>query len=754
MASFPAVSNLQVDVVLVRTIKVVLALVALTPLIVMTRLLPDVDWLLPSAFFPFVVGKALYLRLLTQVAFGLWLLLFLRDPSYKARWSAVLIAFAVYVSVTLISSLLGVSPQLSTWSNYERMQGFVGLVHWLAFVWVLVSVYRTQSDWRALLNVGLAAGIVIAVLGVAQSSGIRIFSFLQDVDRLDITLGNATYVGSYMSVGALVAVAFLVHSLLRGEDEAPEQSERASRERPRTRRRRRRGGSRQSPQMFSPSIWLAAWLAAVGLSLLLVLVTRSAVAYALLLAVLAAFGGSYYLSKAQRESWWRAFWIISAGLFLYAVFLSATRGAVVGLAGAVIVFAVAYALLGKLKWVRLWVAGFVGVVLLLSLLMFAARNTPPVEAMKSSSTMLSRVLEFSPSDRSVRGRVSAARTGLRAFADKPIFGWGPGNYSVAYDRYVTAEASITVDESFDQAHNKPIEELVTGGVVGFTAYMAVWACIFVAVLRRARRQTPRGQIYTMLIGAALTGYFIQNLFLFDTPGTVVWFMLMLGYAAYLETERSPLSVGVSGGQAPKAHVSEALALRGAAVAVAVALAVALSAYFLVARPLVSSVLVVEALDTRRPLTWEQRIDTFQRAFAAFPPNANQPRVAMFKMVAAEFTNLMLWEADRTLYVVDGVLEEATRGEPEGWRLLVGAAEVYQQAAPYSPGYLALARDLIDRASSLAPGRKEVVRAEAIQYLDEGDLEGAGAVLDGYVAQYADAEGYFKDIRRAIESRSE
>ena len=226
MASPPAAPNPQVEAVLVRTIKVLLALVVLTPLIVMTRVLPpewlpEVEWLLPNAFFPFVVGKALYVRFLTLVAVGLWLLVFLRNPSYRAPRSAILIAFAVYLLATLVSSLLGVSPQRSIWSYYERMQGFVSLAHWLAFAWVLVSVYRTRADWRALLNACLAAAVVVAVLGVGQNSGLRLTPFLQEVDRLDITLGNATYVGSYMLVSTLVAVAFLAHSFLGRRRRAP-----------------------------------------------------------------------------------------------------------------------------------------------------------------------------------------------------------------------------------------------------------------------------------------------------------------------------------------------------------------------------------------------------------------------------------------------------------------------------------------------------------------------------------------------------
>ena len=767
MASPPAAPNPQVEAILVRTIKVVLALVVLTPLIVMTRVLPpewlpEVEWLLPNAFFPFVVGKALYVRFLTLVAVGLWLLVFLRNPSYRAPRSAILIAFAVYLLATLVSSLLGVSPQRSIWSYYERMQGFVSLAHWLAFAWVLVSVYRTRADWRALLNACLAAAVVVAVLGVGQNSGLRLTPFLQEVDRLDITLGNATYVGSYMLVSALVAVAFLARSLLGGGDEAPAQPDRSTRTRVGRRRRMRRRARQAEPrQPLSQPVWLAAWLAAVAISLLLMLDTGSKLAYALLLVVLVAFGGSYYFSMAQRQSWWRAFWIIGIALFLCVMVLSGTRGAVVGLAGAVGAFAVVYALIGRLNWVRLAAACFAVGALLLGVLLFAARSTPPVEALASSSPMVNRLLRIGLQDTSVKGRIASQSTGLQSVADRPVFGWGPENYSVAYDRHISVETSTTVRESFDQAHNKLLEELVTRGVVGLLAYLAIWAYVFLAVLRRARRQAAREQVYTLLIGAALLGYFVQNLFLFDTPGTVVWSMLLLGYAAYLETTRDPVVTGAPSQRAKPPETPAMLARFSQMfqsdvvyrwVSAAVALIVIVALFLLVARPFHSAVLVVEALDPGNPFTWEERLDKFERSFATFPYTANQPRVAMFNEIARRFGSLTQEDVANTLRLVHEAQQQAIRGEPEGWRVRVAAASVYHLVSTIDARYLAIARELIEEARDLSPGRKETMRAEVIQYLNEGDPDGAEAALDRYVAQHEDAERYFADLRSAIEGR--
>ena len=121
---------------LLAGVRTALALVLLAPLIVMV---PP----LPATYYPFVVGKALYSRALIEIAFGIWVVLALRYPSYRAPRSRLLLILGVYVLVALVASQLGVSPQRSLWSTYERMQGVVDLVHWFAFTWVLVSVFRS-----------------------------------------------------------------------------------------------------------------------------------------------------------------------------------------------------------------------------------------------------------------------------------------------------------------------------------------------------------------------------------------------------------------------------------------------------------------------------------------------------------------------------------------------------------------------------------------------------------------------------------
>ena len=82
-------------------IRVGLFLVLLTPLAV-TGTFPFPG---RETLFPFVVGKAIYARSLIEIVFAGWIVLGLRDPTYRPVRSWVLTVFGVYVLVALAAAL-------------------------------------------------------------------------------------------------------------------------------------------------------------------------------------------------------------------------------------------------------------------------------------------------------------------------------------------------------------------------------------------------------------------------------------------------------------------------------------------------------------------------------------------------------------------------------------------------------------------------------------------------------------------------
>ena len=752
---------------LATAVRAAVVLVFVAPLIVMAAPLPP-------TFFPFIVGKALYIRSLVEIAFVLWLVLAFWYPSHRLPRSWIVSALAAYVLVVLISSLLGVSPQRSLWSTYERMQGWIDLAHWFAFTIVAVSVFRSFRDWKALLQFNLGISFTMGLLGLAQMNDISVLGYLSGGGRINITLGNATFVGAYMLVNILIALAFLAHSMVRPDERSQPQVSR------RVERRRRRTREKSS-----------------------------------------GFAGPGII-------WWQVFWVAVIALDGLMLVRSGTRGAVIGLAMGLLVFAVAYIVYGKLPRVRIVSAAFVGALVVVVIGFVAVRDADWFQVVADSNQLIGRLSNIGLDDPSTRGRINSAQIGFDGFLDRPVFGWGPENYTIAYDYKLTAEVASISTESFDQAHNKIIEEMVTKGALGLGAYMVVWLMMLWVVIRRVREQEPALQLFTMLIGAAATAYFVQNLFLFDTPGTVGQFYLLVGFIVFIETApataldpsaTSPRGLEGVPGWATRFRFLQTEQWKSAGIIVA-SLVAMVAIYFLTLGPYVGSKTVllglrsiaynapvqgavqhvanvkdrlnlgdnVVGLDTPTgPTTfqvptagiicqlaenglqvgpgagiarviplWDETLDLFEDSISASPGLANYPRRWLLTTLNSCWHTLSDQDLQRVLPLLESELEDALDAEPMEWRIHISFANLYQTAGRRDPSHLPVARNLLEEAIDLAPERIELIQLQVRQFVIEGDPQGALAVVDDYIATHAEyltpdskVSSVFDSLRRDV-----
>lgn len=157
-----------------------------------------------SLFFPYITGKNLAFRALVEIGFAAWLLLSFYDKTYRLRYSPVTIAIGAFVLVMAIANLFGEYAPKSFWSNFERMEGWVTLVHFFLYFLVLESTLHTEKLWNRFLKTALVAGTLIALAGFGQFLGI--FDVSQGTAwRIDGTLGNSSYLGVYMLFQMFIA---------------------------------------------------------------------------------------------------------------------------------------------------------------------------------------------------------------------------------------------------------------------------------------------------------------------------------------------------------------------------------------------------------------------------------------------------------------------------------------------------------------------------------------------------------------------
>lgn len=164
-----------------------------------------------NLFFPFITGKAFLFRALVEVLFFSWVVLAIADSKYRPRFSWPLAWFGVLTAWMVIANAFGVNPLKAFWSNYERMDGWVTLVHVFVLLVsagsLLVSRELVHRFWKFFL-----AGAAL-VVGYALLQLFGLADINQGGVRVDSTFGNAAYLAAYLLF--VIPVALWQASLVR-----------------------------------------------------------------------------------------------------------------------------------------------------------------------------------------------------------------------------------------------------------------------------------------------------------------------------------------------------------------------------------------------------------------------------------------------------------------------------------------------------------------------------------------------------------
>ena len=634
------------ETILLYGIRTGFVLILLTPFVVT-----------PQTIFPYVVGKALYSRVIIEMVFGCWTLLAFLRPACRPPRSRLLLLFAVVLGVTTLAAFYGVSVQRSFWSSYERMQGVVDLIHWFLFTVVLVSVVRTVRDWRILLNFNLGFSLMMALLAVGQKYYFSDAPFLiWDLpSRVGTTFGNSIYLGMYLMVNIVVALGFLAQSFIPVATPATSPSSES------------KGERRRKRNLTAPP--------AVKQARLMLQIRR-------------LFWGS----------------IVLIGLWAFG--LTGSRGALAGLVTAVGFLGVTSIVFGSARIARVAAVGLtslLGVALLLTLFLFFRPSLFPPDTTFSSP--------FSNHPESVRERLAGWQVGLKGFVDKPILGWGPENYIVVSGLHAAGLSGHM--PIFDNAHNKFVEELTTKGLLGLLSYLSLWAFTFRVVTRAAGGTDFRERILTLFVGAALAGHFVQTQFAIYSSAGSLQYILLLAFVANLERETAP----VGRRRVQLRRIFECFApdlfRHNVARAVTAVGTIALVGTSLLANHAIYSsanaIIRMELADAAN--SPDQLRGAFQRA-TDFKPLANDPRLLLVEKVTERWDVLRTQsrtEAERMLALVNAEVVAALEDEPENWQIYVSLAKFYRVVSTSAPEYEDVARRYLEKSMELAPHRKEVLK---------------------------------------------
>lgn len=629
--------------------------------------------------FPYVVGKAIFARSMIEVIFALWLILLIFYPEHRPSKSWVVIVLGLWLLVSLVASFAGVSLIRSLWSTYERMQGVIDLAHWVALSLVVSSVFRGFSDWRQLFTVNLAISSLVSLVAILQSFGIlENFGALFPNYRVASTLGNPTYLGAYTMISAIIGLGLLLSSFSKPKPDDATQE--IGQEVKNSQRGIRKG-------MFSNPDYL---------NLL------------------------------------RLFWIDGVLLSLWAMWLTGSRAAVISIGVGVAVIAVLYLFFGKDRWMRIGAYTVLTLMCSIIVLLLVIRSNPSLVPLSESDSMLDRLM-VGELDNSFPNRLVSIRAGLNAYAEKPILGWGPENFLIAWGRHIDASADVW--DRFDQAHNKVLEVLTTRGTVGVLVYLSLWVLIGWILLHSMNRRRGGYQLLTVCVSGALVAYFVNNLSLFDTASTMLLLSLMTGFVISEERQIAKWGgwrIESDTGDDDKDDVAVSQAKRPMLSAVldnvSARLGNGLKRVFSMFAVKVLSLLVVVcvvvfllSLNFRIYLaadsatgsasvteSWEMKQDRYERSFDQFDWLATYIRIFFIEVARDNIGALSDEKFTDTLSRVQQAGEDVLSMESENWRVHVALAQFFQAASMRDVDYLGVAELHVDEAIRLAPNTLWVI----------------------------------------------
>jgi O-antigen ligase/Flp pilus assembly protein TadD len=469
-------------------------------------IMPVVALIAPSGmFFPFITGKNFLFRIAVELAFFLYATLAIMDSAYRPKWNALTISFSAFVGIIFVANIFSISPSVSFWSNFERMDGFVTLIHLLAYFFVVSSILKTVKDWEKWIVATASVSVFMTLFCFLQLGGEAVIN--QGGVRVDGLLGNAAYLGTYLlfhvffllyllvtrgfqlkGIATAVSVgsgAYIVYYLLRL---AP--------------------GGNFITNLVDHNAATTPGLILLGTAVVLFVVSLSSLIFRKVarfeVSLSAVFFGLVILSQ------------------IVVIYLTATRGATLGLIGGLLLAALFIAWKEKEnKNLRRGAFGLIGLVAVVVLGFLAVKNTAFVQ----NDPVLSRFASISVND-NTQARAYVWPMAIKGFTENPVLGWGQESFIYVFQKYYVPEM-FNQEPWFDRAHNVFLDWLVAGGILGFLAYLSLFVSA-VYLLWKSEAFSVRGK--AVLLGL-LAAYAFQNLFIFDNIVSYLLFASLLALIA-------------------------------------------------------------------------------------------------------------------------------------------------------------------------------------------------------------------------------
>ncbi len=654
-----------------------------------------------SYFFPFITGKAFYFRIIVEIAFAGWIILAFLNSKYRPRLNPITIAVSLFALITLVADLLGVNPLRSLWSNFERMEGWITIIHLWAFYIAATGIFGADEEgrrwWHRWFNMSLIVAFLVACYGFWQLVGKA--AIHQGSSRIDASLGNSAYMAVYMlmSTGMAAYMFFVAHA--------------------------------KKIANASTLVWIYPILAVIFAFELVETATRGTTLGLGIGAIVAMILYGVLADGVTKKKLWilgsyALLGIISLLLsFKVTIFGFAPAGTIysaIVLTGFVslvyfIVYIVFMSRASKhaakhVTVARYWIAGLFALILLAAISFISLRNAPFVQ----HNEILSRIASISLNDSSGQARQYIWPMALKGAVERPLFGWGQENFNYIFNADYNPHM-YNQEQWFDRAHSVFLDWLTASGFVGLIAYLALYIVFLMAVWKSSLTVAEKS-----VLTGLLAGYAIHNIFVFDNLASYVLFFSILGFASALHEAHVPAWLG--GTKHVRADAVEYI--------VAPLVIVALVAVFYVfdVRAIQANTRLIAALQACSS-TPDAASAAFERALGVDVYVANQEiREQIYSctgnVIQASRQAPQYATAAQNLYNLSlKTTQDQVKAAPKD-------ARIYTLAGSYlnSIGQTSQAASFLEKAHALSPNKQATDFELATSYINTGNKAGALALL--------------------------
>jgi O-antigen ligase len=348
-----------------------------------------------------------------------------------------------------------------------------------------------------------------------------------------------------------------------------------------------------------------------------------------------------------------------------ALYFTQTRGAFLGLLAGILVYAVGSAIVqqGKRKIVIISLLGIMLIALVSAGIVYRGS-----------------IANAFTHDVTIRNRLLLWEVSWPAILAKPVFGWGAGNFDVAFNTHYNPQLS---EFFFDHAHNTILDIVVRFGLFGVVLYLAFIVSMLWGVWR----------LRSITLLALLAGWFVHNLFLFDSISTFVIIFIIAAYTA---------------AQLPEKNIF-VLPYRYAKPAVALIVVLFLGAVWVYGvQPARASYAAAQALENQStdPYASARYFQT-AAAFGGLGKDDIAKRLAEATTAAAADPRYNVLTRNQLFSLAEAANQQLSAAYPQKLRYRLNLASLYLYAGNNDLALLKKAEDLLWQARNFFPNKIEI-----------------------------------------------